>query len=313
MRIAFVGKGGSGKTTLSSLFLRHLHHDNLPTLAIDADINQHLCSAVGIEDPDTKPLGLSQTALKTLFAGENPLVTANQMIKTTPPGNGSFVALGLNELLSALNAYTHQHGSLTLAEVGTQTEDDLGIRCYHSKTGAVELILNHLVDGKDEFIVVDMTAGADAFASGLFDKFDLTVVVVEPTKKSVSVFNQYAQQAKKQGVVVKAVGNKILTDDDRTYLESTLGEDLLGCFTLSTLVRSEERGEQQLFTNLESENQQLLKHIQETLQAQTKDWERYLERTINIHKLNAESWASSSKGIDLTTQIDPSFSYPTLS
>lgn len=42
MRIAFVGKGGSGKTTLSSLFIRHLAATGAPVVAVDADINQHL-------------------------------------------------------------------------------------------------------------------------------------------------------------------------------------------------------------------------------------------------------------------------------
>src|SRR3712207_8000789 len=57
------------------------------------------------------------------------------------------------------------------------------VSCYHAKTGAVELWLNHLVDGPDEYVVVDMTAGADAFASGLFTRFDLTVLVSEPTRR----------------------------------------------------------------------------------------------------------------------------------
>src|ERR1700722_2105486 len=42
MKIAFPGKGGSGKTPLSSLFVRHLTAQGLPVVAIDADINQHL-------------------------------------------------------------------------------------------------------------------------------------------------------------------------------------------------------------------------------------------------------------------------------
>ena len=45
MKIAFAGKGGSGKTTLSSLFTRHLAALGLPVVAIDADINQHLADA----------------------------------------------------------------------------------------------------------------------------------------------------------------------------------------------------------------------------------------------------------------------------
>ena len=48
MKIAFAGKGGSGKTTLSSLFTRHLAARGLPVVAIDADINQHLARVSGI-------------------------------------------------------------------------------------------------------------------------------------------------------------------------------------------------------------------------------------------------------------------------
>ena len=40
MRIAFVGKGGSGKTTAAALFSRHLATGGAPVLAVDADINQ---------------------------------------------------------------------------------------------------------------------------------------------------------------------------------------------------------------------------------------------------------------------------------
>ncbi|HZA80774.1 MAG TPA: AAA family ATPase, partial [Actinomycetes bacterium] len=49
MKIAFVGKGGSGKTTLASLLARHLAANGLPVLAIDADINQQLGVALGLE------------------------------------------------------------------------------------------------------------------------------------------------------------------------------------------------------------------------------------------------------------------------
>ena len=47
MRVAFVGKGGSGKTTLSSLLVRHLAGEGLPVIAVDADINQHLAETLG--------------------------------------------------------------------------------------------------------------------------------------------------------------------------------------------------------------------------------------------------------------------------
>jgi CO dehydrogenase maturation factor len=47
VKIAFAGKGGSGKTTLSSLYVRHLAAQGLPVVAADADINQDLAEALG--------------------------------------------------------------------------------------------------------------------------------------------------------------------------------------------------------------------------------------------------------------------------
>ena len=51
MRIAFVGKGGSGKTTTAAVFSRYLAAQGRPVVAIDADINQHLAVALGHDGP----------------------------------------------------------------------------------------------------------------------------------------------------------------------------------------------------------------------------------------------------------------------
>lgn len=48
MRVAFVDKGGSGKTTVAALFTRRLAGAGAPVLAVDADINQHLGEALGL-------------------------------------------------------------------------------------------------------------------------------------------------------------------------------------------------------------------------------------------------------------------------
>ena len=89
MRVAFAGKGGSGKTTLSSLFIRHLAGQGLPVVAIDADINQHLGEALGAgQDPPA--MGAHLGHIKEYLRGTNPRISsAAAMVKTTPPGRGS--------------------------------------------------------------------------------------------------------------------------------------------------------------------------------------------------------------------------------
>lgn len=89
MKIAFVGKGGSGKTTLSSLFIRHLAANEAHVIAVDADINQHLGAALGLDDVEAAALpamGAHLPLIKDYLRGSNPrIASAETMIKTTPP------------------------------------------------------------------------------------------------------------------------------------------------------------------------------------------------------------------------------------
>ena len=180
MKVAFAGKGGSGKTTLSSLFVRYLAGQGLPVVAIDADINQHLAEALGAAG-DPPAMGAHLAEIKEYLRGTNTRITsAAAMVKTTPPGRGSrLLRPGGGDPVHVLGVDT-PCGARLMA-TGPFSDDDLGAACYHSKTGAVELYLNHLVDGPGEYVVVDCTAGAESFASGLFTRFDLTFLVCEPT------------------------------------------------------------------------------------------------------------------------------------
>src|SRR5579862_7299626 len=103
MKIAFAGKGGSGKTTMSALFTRHLAARGLPVVAVDADINQHLAEALGLA-AQPAPLGDHLDQIKEYLRGDNPrIASAQTMVKTTPPGRGSrLLAVGGDDPIHAL-------------------------------------------------------------------------------------------------------------------------------------------------------------------------------------------------------------------
>jgi len=316
MKIAFVGKGGSGKTTLSSLFIRHLAAVGAPVVAVDADINQHLGAALGLDEQEAAALpamGELLQLIKDYLRGSNPrIASAETMIKTTPPGEGSRL-LRVREDNPVYDACAHpvelDGGAVRLMVTGPFTDADLGVACYHSKTGAVELCLNHLVDSRDEYVVVDMTAGSDSFASGMFTRFDITFLVAEPTRKGVSVYRQYKEYARDFGIVLKVVGNKVQGQDDIDFLRAEVGEDLLVTIGHSDWVRSMEKGRPPRFEFLEDANRRSLRVLQVAADAtyELRDWERYMRQMVHFHLKNAASWGNERTGTDLAAQIDPGF------
>jgi len=310
VKIAFVGKGGSGKTTLGSLFVGHLVALGKPVLAIDADINQHLAVALGASEADAASLpalGEHLPLVKEYLRGWNPRISsAATMVKTTPPGTGSRL-LRVVEDNPIYRACVREIGGARLAVTGPFGEGDLGVACYHSKVGAVELMLNHLVDGADEYVVVDMTAGADAFASGLFTRFDVTFLVCEPTVRSVGVYRQYLGHAQEFGVTVAVVGNKVCDAEDVRFLRDEVGPGLLTWVGRSEHVRAAERGDASPIGGLEPRNRAALEDMRALVDRTGKDWAAYQRQAVEFHLRNAVAWANARAGEDLAGQVDPDF------
>ena len=306
MKVAFVGKGGSGKTTLASLFVRHLAGQGLPVVAIDADINQHLGEALGVSG-DPPAMGAHLPEIKEYLRGANPrIASAAAMVKTTPPGRGSrLLRLGGADPVHGLSVGTPCGARLMVT--GPFSDDDLGVSCYHAKTGAVELYLNHLLDGPGEYVVVDCTAGAESFASGMFTRFDLTFLVAEPTRKGVGVWRQWSEYSGGYHVALAVAGNKVQHPQDEAFLREHVGAGLLTCFGHEPAVRAMEQGRPFGLADLGPETRAAVATLQDAVDAQVKDWATFSRQAVEFHLRNARAWANAAVGADLTAQVDPGF------
>ncbi|RYG61355.1 MAG: ATP-binding protein [Alphaproteobacteria bacterium] len=315
MRIAFTGKGGSGKTTLATLFIQYMASQKQPVLAIDGDINQHLGAALELtpQQVDALPkLGIENAWVKEFHRGTNPLIqSAKHMTETTPPGTGSqFVYFGdeSNELLRKFSTKTRS--GVTFMAIGGHTMDEVGTGCYHTYTGAEGIFLNHLIDGEGQYVVCDMVAGADPFSSsGLGSRFDVVFLAVEPTQKSLEVFKQAQAYLAPFNMQVWVVGNKIENDDDIAYIKNVVGDRWIGAIGNSTYVRNTDKGRFADISTLEPENLETLQKMQQLVDATTKNWDAYYETGLKYHKIVADSWGEQWLGVDVMTHIDPSFSY----
>jgi CO dehydrogenase maturation factor len=246
--------------------------------------------------------------LKEHLRGSNRrIASTSSMVKTTPPGTGSRL-LRLTEDNPISAHFERRFQGVRLMATGPFEESDLGTACYHSKVGAVELLLNHLIDEPGEYVVVDMTAGADSFASGMFTKFDVTFLVVEPTLRGVAVYRQCQQYARDWEVRISVIGNKVEDQADLDFLRREVGSDLLSWVGRSAFVRASEKGRTLPLSELEPPNRVALKAIRRATDEAPKDWDRQYRQTVELHLRNgnARRWASAATG-DLSMQVDPDF------
>ena len=194
MKIAFVGKGGSGKTTLSGLFIQYLRLNKRNLLAIDADINMHLAPLIGYGHMVDTELHISNPGnirgIRTILKGSNSKIeNIAHFRKSTPPGSGSYLIQLNDPTDQVVSRYTIGSSEARLMIVGSYGTEGIGVSCYHNNLAILENILSHLAD-EAGVVVADMVAGTDSFASTLHAQFDLMVLSVEPTRRGIEVFNQ---------------------------------------------------------------------------------------------------------------------------
>lgn len=235
MKIAFVGKGGSGKSTISSLFIRYLNdRRGAGVLALDADLNMNLAGLLGVRMPADKHLSAPQNAvaLRKFLKGNNQRVRdENAFLPTTPAADGSGIILSVDDPhLAPYAVRVKENPPLSLLTVGTYVAEEIGQACYHTNLFVAENLLTHTIFEKDEWLVADMVAGTDAFSYSLHLQFDAIILIVEPTPESVEVCKLYDGLAKEAGMgqLVHLIANKIEDDEDLNYIRQATGKEPLG-------------------------------------------------------------------------------------
>lgn len=302
MRVSFLGKGGSGKTTLSTSFIKFLESKDEKVLAIDADINVHLGQSLNME---TKYLGDDFEEISKYLERNNKII-----IGTTPPTKDStFIKPSLDDEFFKKFA-TFKNKNLALLTVGTYTDKNVGYACYHSQLGSAVLIYNRLLDNEKLTVITDSTAGVDSVGTSMFCVSDINVFVVEPTKKSIDVYKDFVEITKKYKINNYVIGNKVRNKDDIEFIKSQIDEkNILGFVKDSEYLRKYEQGHEEEFNNFVLDNNEISEKIFELLKSTKKDWNNYYEIQKQVYKDDCAEWYSQFYNKDLTEYIDPEFNY----
>lgn len=314
MKIAFIGKGGSGKSTVCALFIRHLLEHGNRVLAIDADINMHLAELIGAQREDSRAIsyGDNPRTIREHLIGKNSLIkSAKQFIKTTPPGAGSSL-IELEGSDPVLQKFAHKvSDKLHFMHVGTYQEEEVGTSCYHTNLAIVENVLSHTKTKENEWVVVDMVAGSDMFAGPLYLLFDAIFFIAEPTPESMGVFEQIKKLATAAGTFdrICVVGNKAQDTDDEAYLKEHAGDHLVTIMPLMPEIkRARQHGDVVSPTDL-PQAQKTLSEIETASRNHEVDPDVLLKLLQDLHLRHVKQDYVIARHGDLAGQIDPSFSH----
>jgi CO dehydrogenase maturation factor len=208
MKLAVSGKGGVGKTTFASLLIRSLDAQGKHVLAIDADPDANLASALGIPDADRiTPIA----EMKNLIF---------ERTEAKPGTVGGFFKLNprVDDLPEALSA---RLGNIKLMRLGGVKKGGSGCICPESTL--LRALVMHIVLARDEVVIMDMEAGIEHLGRATAQAVDRLVVVVEPGRRSIDTAAHIRQLAGEIGLNrIGVVGNKIRSPKDEAFLRTHL-------------------------------------------------------------------------------------------
>ena len=215
MKVAITGKGGVGKTTLSSTLARLYAAEGRTVLAADVDPDANLGLALGLSQEEVDKI-IPISKMRTLVEERTGASDANRFFKLNP-----YVA-------DIPEKYSKDINGVKLLVMGTV--DVGGSGCVCPEHVMLKAILSSLSFRKDDVVVMDMEAGLEHLGRGTASNMDQFIVVIEPGSRSVQTYHNVKRLASDLGVSkVRVVANKIRDEKDEEFIRNSIpAEDLLG-------------------------------------------------------------------------------------
>ncbi|PIQ89120.1 MAG: carbon monoxide dehydrogenase [Candidatus Omnitrophica bacterium CG11_big_fil_rev_8_21_14_0_20_42_13] len=207
MKIGIAGKGGVGKTTLAALICWALKDAGLDVLAVDADPDANLGSALGF--PKAQEI--------TPIVEMKELIHERMGVSEDNPG-----FFKLNPKIDDIpDRFLKVHGGIKLIVMGTIKGGNTGCACPENTF--LKRLLHQITLRDNEHIVVDFEAGVEHLGRGTADKFDRLIIVVEPSTLSIESAKRIYPLAKDIGIKnISLVANRIASDSDINFIASRL-------------------------------------------------------------------------------------------
>ena len=228
MKVAITGKGGVGKTTLSSTLARLYADEGRTVLAADVDPDANLGLALGLTQEEVDEI-VPISKMRTLVEERTGANEANKFFKLNP-----YVA-------DIPEKYSKDINGVKLLVMGTV--DVGGSGCVCPEHVMLKAILSNLSYRKNDVVIMDMEAGLEHLGRGTASNMDQFIVVIEPGARSVQTYRNVKRLASDLGVArVRVVANKVRDDSDEAFIRQSIpAEDLLGVILYNTEIIAADR------------------------------------------------------------------------
>jgi len=193
VRVAIAGKGGAGKTTISATLARLFARAGARVVAIDADANPNLSTALGVAPAQAGLLRSVPTSMVSRRQG------------------GAGLTEPVDEILARYTVKAPE--GVRLLAMGAPGHAEEGCMC--AAHAVVSSLLEDLgVDG-DRMVIVDMEASPEHFSRGTVRHADVVCLVAEPYYRSLETVRRMAALAEELPVGrIVVVANKVRSASD---------------------------------------------------------------------------------------------------
>ncbi|MDR1040813.1 MAG: AAA family ATPase [Deltaproteobacteria bacterium] len=230
MKLAISGKGGVGKTTLSSALAYIFKEHGNKVLAIDADPDANLAGALGFQD------------LKGLVPISEMKELVAERTGSEPGSYGTFFSFNpkVDDLPDTLAKEVNGIRFMTLGGVKKG-----GGGCICPESVMLKSIVMNLVLARDEVVILDMEAGLEHLGRAVSTGVDALIVVCEPGQRSLET----ARVIKKLGGDLRirricVVGNKTRGPSDEEFIAGNVdGLEVLGFIPFAeSIIEADRKG-----------------------------------------------------------------------
>lgn len=255
MKIAFSGKGGVGKTSLSAALSLYYAKKGKKVLAVDVDPDANLATALGM------PSGVAEKI--------TPISQMKELIKErtgadpgAPPG-----FFTLNPKVDDIpEEYSKEINNVKLIVMGSV--DTGGGGCICPENALIRALINNLLLNRDEAVIMDMEAGIEHLGRSTAESVDAMIIVVEPGRRSIDTAFRIKKLATDIGLKnLFLVLNKMENENQLNALNET-GLPVLATISANqNLKKADEEGKSvyPLDDKFNSEIEILANKIQETI------------------------------------------------